>query len=66
MNVTLPWFVLPNIVDYAIMNGGTVDLDVVCTNCGSWGDYGTWSTGPNDSKLCPKCGSYATEKVGNK
>ncbi|KKN80396.1 hypothetical protein LCGC14_0329890 [marine sediment metagenome] len=65
MNVTLPWFVLPHVVDCAIINGGTIDLNVMCNDCKSWGVWSVWTTVLGCRKMCPKCGGHNTEKVGD-
>lgn len=66
MNVTLPWYVSGRSVDSAIMSGLGIDLDIMCRACGSWGEYDVWTAAVNGLKLCPKCGSYDTERAGDK
>lgn len=60
----LPWFVRAREFDRIILTGIVHGLNVWCLSCGAWGEYGVW-TGELGKKLCPCCGGYNTEKVGD-
>lgn len=62
----LPWFVRPKEFDRGILKGIGHNLNVRCLSCGAWGEYDVWVGGHgSDRKLCPCCGVYETEKVGD-